>query len=214
MGYGLQIMNNNGKVFATPDTPFFHMTSRQTLGIGGNSIANNAVNYNTGISSNLRMVCYARCNGITFVIIQQYQSNGSWWLRIESSMACTLTLYIFTNDIPSSSGRWGMDFFDGSGRRVYSTSTKPLQNMQLSLNHAGTMSVDVGHPTAAIATMCDAFVRPFQQSDVQLMNGAPCAYGNRIDLIIVGTGVMPGSSGFGFAIFGGVVNYINSSLYD
>lgn len=214
MEYGLQIMNSNGKIFATPDTPFFHLTSKQVLNLSQMNIGGKAFNYNTGISANLRMVCYTRLSGVSAVSVAQYQSNGTWWLRIESTNSCTAVFYIFTNDIPASSGGWGMDFFDGSGRRVYSTSTRPLQNMQTALTYRGTNAVDVGHPTAVIATICDSFVRPIQQRDVQLMNCYPCAYNNRIEITVVGRGVMPSESGFSFAIFGGVVNYINASLYD
>lgn len=216
MAYGLEIINSNGKIFATPETPFMHMTSRQNFSVEGSHLGDaNAVSYNTGIPTTLRMVCYARCNSAGFMYLVQYASTGTWWLRIYCSQSVSGTFYLFTNDIPQSSGRWGLDVFNGSGQRIFSTSTKPLQNLQTALDRNGATTAQLTFPAAVIATPCQYWVQPIQGGlNVQFFIAAPCAHHNQIDLTAAGTGIMPAGAGFEFTAFGGLVNYINSSLYD
>ncbi|WP_105609533.1 hypothetical protein [Cronobacter malonaticus] len=215
MAYGIKIVNSNGKIFATPETPFMHMAYKKSFSVGDMALGNKAVAYNTGIPANVRILCYARCSTQTLFFVTPYQSGGTWWFKINSSKAVSGTFYFFTNEIPPSSGGWGLDMFNASGQRVYSTSTKPLQNLQTSLSRNGVKTFQAGFPTAAIATPCEYWVQPIKGGlEVQLFVAAPCATGNQLDLTAVGTGIMRSSEGFSFTAFGGVVNYINASLYD
>ena len=113
------------------------------------ALGNKAVAYNTGIPANVRILCYARCSTQTLFFVTPYQSGGTWWFKINSSKAVSGTFYFFTNEIPPSSGGWGLDMFNASGQRVYSTSTKPLQNLQTSLSRNGVKTFQAGFPTAA-----------------------------------------------------------------
>ena len=161
MAYGIKIVNSNGKIFATPETPFMHMAYKKSFSVGDMALGNKAVAYNTGIPANVRILCYARCSTQTLFFVTPYQSGGTWWFKINSSKAVSGTFYFFTNEIPPSSGGWGLDMFNASGQRVYSTSTKPLQNLQTSLSRNGVKTFQAAHQRRAggaafrCCAMCD-----------------------------------------------------------
>lgn len=117
MAYGIKIVNGNGKIFATPETPFMHMTYKKSFSVGDMALGNEAVAYNTGIPANVRILCYARCSTQTLFFVIPYQSGGTWWLKINSSKAVSGTFYFFTNQIPhrQAAGVWICLMLPGSG---------------------------------------------------------------------------------------------------
>lgn len=209
--YGMTVRDTSGRIFATPDTPVLHFTTKQTFTHTGSPIAQI---FSTGIASTVRIVVYTRLNSAVACHSQQYISNGYWVVRIRSSAAVSGTFYIFTDNVPESNGGWGLEMYDATGRRTYSTSAKPLQNMTVALNKDGTRSVNVGHTTATIAVPQVYWWRMFGDSGVLNLE-ASSAYGTTVALLNMGAGLTASfAHGATFMPNGNTVNYINASLYD
>lgn len=211
MSFGMMIRDSSGRIFATPDTPILHFTTKQTFTHTGSPIGQI---FSTGIASSVRIVVYTRLNSAVACHAQQYISGGYWVVRIRSSAAVSGTFYIFTDNIPHSSGGWGLELYDATGRLTYSTSAKPLQNKTVALNKDGTSSVNLGHATAVIAVPQMYWWRMFGSTGVLNLE-ASCAYGNIISLLNMGAGFTASfAHGTTFLPNGNTVNYINAGLYD
>lgn len=221
MAFGFEITAQNGKVYATPDTPFMHMTKRMVVNFTGTKFGQQAEDVNTGISSSLRFIPYAKSNVLGYFCTEHYQNPTTkmWHIKCEHSRDMSITFYFFTNQIPPSSGGWGVEIFDAKGILIYSTNTKPLANHQYSMafkpSDGQLPKLDAKQPIACIPTPNQFWVQPIAGGmNVQFMVAAPVCVGNIMQMGVQGTGIMPSESGFSFAGFGGVTNYIYSSLYD
>ncbi|HED1792742.1 TPA: hypothetical protein R4X15_003913 [Citrobacter amalonaticus] len=209
MAYGMMLRDSSGRIFATPDTPCMHFAKKMSFSHTGV-----AKIHDTGISASLRVVCYTRLNSMVPLHTTQYVSGSTWVIRTRASGNVAGTFYIFTNDIPKSAGGWGMEMYDKTGRRVYSTSARPLQNKFVALNKDSKRKVDVGHATATIAVPQQYWWRSFSPAYILNLE-APCAYGNVIELGNMGAGLtatFPHNTPY--LPNGNTVNYINASLYD
>lgn len=209
MSYGMIIRDSSGRIFATPDTPCMHMAKKMSFSHTGT-----VKEYNTGISSDLRVVCYTRLNSMVPLHTMQYISGNTWVIKTRAKGNVSGVFYLFTNDIPKTVGGWGLELFDARGRRIYSTSAKLLQNKFVALNKDSKRKVDVGHATATIAVPQQYWWRMFGSAGVLNLE-APCAYGNVIELGNMGAGLSASfSHGATYLPNGNTVNYINAALYD
>ncbi|MCS5452487.1 hypothetical protein ACJVQT_23205 [Enterobacter huaxiensis] len=217
MAYGIEITNQAGKVYANPSTPFMHMTKKVVANFTGVKLGNIAEDYNTGILSSAKFVPYAKLNKPVGFMTQLVAVGGYWHLKVWHAGDVSVTFYFFTDTIPTSTAKWGIEFYNADGTRIYSTSTLPLQNHQANLDYAAgkVPSIDIKQPVAAIPQACDYWIRPIGGGrDVMFMTGTPAAVGNVLTMGAIEGAIMPSETGFSFRGFGGLTNYIYSSLYD
>ncbi len=210
MAYGIGLYNTNGKVFASPDTPCMHFSHKVPFSVSG-ATTNHLVSL--GLSVNSRVVAYCRTDRGVSVYGGITNINGVWHQSITAQAAVNGTLYVFTNDVPPSDSRYGLEMYGADGRRTYSTACRPLANLTGSLSRNGTIIYT--RSPAVIPVPCEYWVQKIQQGqNVQLWIGAPVAYGDHVQFIARGSAIMPSETGFGFEVFGGTVNYIDTTHYD
>lgn len=209
MAYGTMLRDSSGRIFATPDTPCMHFV--KTVRFSHTGVAKI---HDVSVSASRRMVCYTRLDNMVPLHTTQYVSGSTWVVRTRASSNVNGTFYIFTDEIPRSAGGWGMEMYDKTGKRVYSSSAKPLQNKFIALNKDSNRRVDVGHATATIAVPQQYWWRSFKP--IYILNlETPCAYGNIIELGNMGAGLSATfDHGASYLPNGNEVNYINASLYD
>lgn len=216
MKYGIEIKDSSGATFATPETPFFSLLVRDTIQLRVSNALNDGTEYDTKLPKEYSLAVYVRSAKNQPVMTNMVFKDNSWKIVFFSPEVVTVTFYVFSNKIPPSQGKWGLDFFSSDGKRVFSSSTVPLQNEQVKVSYKdGPRSVDVGHPVAAISTFCDAFFAPYQQIGMMFMFLIGCAHGNTIEMALQRGPIIPGgNSTEATLVMGGVINYINTSLYD
>lgn len=162
MGYGLEVYNQAGKCWATPETQFMHM--RQKVRFNGSGNPTQVHELRTDCPSWKGFMAFYKAdnsNGMGFQV-NFFQRDNVWWIKVErAESAPGGWFYCFSTEVPPADAGWGIEIYGEDGTRRYSSSTKPLQiqSMDWAFN-VQDIQRNLPHGVASLVTTIGAHSQP------------------------------------------------------
>ncbi|ORJ50587.1 hypothetical protein B2M27_09950 [Kluyvera intermedia] len=128
MLFGMEILREDGTIYASPDTHFMHFTGKITFTTStnnewGKTYIDTGVPVSAAIMPFMRQVTLGP-DGIGIGPLINYA--GQWRIEVLSYLQQVIDLYIFSsvNPVP---GDYGVAFYNETGEIIYSSDTCPLE---------------------------------------------------------------------------------------
>ena len=149
MAYGMEIVDNSGKIWLSPDVTPLNLVQKVTqVFTSGQTYA-----INTNVPAGNAFMFFAKVDRGAFGVLQQ-QVNGVWQITVTAvggeggaSQNITATFYIFSNYVTNVS-RYTIAYYDASGVMRWHGDMRPLQVFQGSVGDTSGGAVDLGVPCA------------------------------------------------------------------
>lgn len=228
MTYGAKVVRDNGSIWATPDTNFFHFERKVRLNTPGFNGYFSIMTYQTGIPTRFRVMPFVKL--VDAPAPGDYQqigatkitdSGGYWQIEFifyrDPGKVFSFDLYLFSSQNPRSSLSYGIEFYNPSGDIVYSADTVPLQIYTTpTVTSPGRTEkiVDMGESVAVFPTATGSD----NVANIAQYTVAPVAYQNSIYFL---SNYRSAWAKYGYAednifqaAFSGQAIYIKTALYD
>lgn len=142
MMYGMQIRQNNGKLWMSPSFTPLNFSGVLTYPSGKGTLI-------TEYDSSMALMIFVKANVQVGTSISQEILNGKWVIKYASPGYGKI--YLFTNVVNESS-QYGIAMYDSNGNEVWNTSVIPLQvsviQNPVSLSSRPYYSIPIGYSTA------------------------------------------------------------------
>lgn len=165
MAYGMEIRQNNGNLWISPDFTPLNFVGVITYPVGQGVLA-------TGYSISTSLMIFAKADSQVATSISQEESGGNWIIKYSSSGSGRI--YLFANTV-NRNNEYGIAMYNNAGVEVWNTSMLPLQvNI---INNPGPTSSDPFYsintkfPTAVSPGVVFAYVALFPGAAGQYLVG-------------------------------------------
>ena len=207
MAYGMEILQDSGALWMSPDvTPMNHIDTITQ------PIANGTV-FQSSVPQNKQAMFFVSYDANGVCAFQEGVTNGFRSLTVERFQDMSVvTVYVFANMAIRRSD-YGIFMFNGAGELTYSADMRPLQIQTATVSVAGDgVNVDVGQPCAVLPTFSGRTTQPNSGvGGFNIFNYYTGSTGNSVTNRRIQIGITSGPAGFTFST---TAFYIFTNMYN